>query len=580
MLPLVALLLGACSKTVVEHIDYLPCQTAGDSTWSFISPQGEVILGGQFATQPGVVNGGMFTLPTDNGYSLHIIKEGRDSVLADSLMTVGIPAYGRIPVCREAGKVQILDALGKDAYVLADIEGQTVIGTAPGYELGLLKVQTLNSLGMNHAALLDVNGEVVLPPHYTDIRIISDDIFWVMLETRERSRNDSIDNVRQISYFINRTGERLNKLPSNLMDVRLVGSHFAGIVDSTQVVYSFAGERIAACPLDSQLIVTFTDSMLILNKNGEYYGADFAFKPITRTYSEMNVIEDGVVGTLADSTGCELLSMSGNIKQTLKGWMGLKHVEGFGYIAHRGKDVVVWDYHNEQAIGTPVSRIATEVAQSLLSESSVSSDTYGYDYLTDKIISHLLSDPHQLGVAVYNTVPYVTCITEQDVETFSRYASAYDCTLLADSDCYITMHLDFDTLIVREKYIFESATVMNQYGDNVITTKKKKDGYEYNTNAHIIGIDYAVSIDSSVVDVVSKRVLKRYQKQCPLRDSVYVDGQAVVSVRIEGGKMLFHCERDPKVIREAAIRDSIAAVEKDSLDALTEQQKDSSKTKD
>lgn len=213
---LAALCLTACGKHSENTIDYMPCQTELGQGWGLIDNKGQVILAGKFDNEPSPVSEGMMTVKNGSYYQLYKISDGEAVLVADSLASAGIPAYGRVPVCRANGSLEVLDKNGETVFVFEPIESQHVVSTAPQYERGLLQVETVNSLGMHHLALVDRNGKTVLPPHYSDILVLEDDLAWVMQETVDNSDNDSTSTVRRTSYFVDMKGHLQADKPRSL----------------------------------------------------------------------------------------------------------------------------------------------------------------------------------------------------------------------------------------------------------------------------------------------------------------------------------------------------------------------------
>jgi len=218
--------LTACGKSATPELDYLPCQTEVGQGWGFINEKGEVILAGRFENQPSVVADELFTVREGESYRLYRLYKGEPQLVLDSLAMAGIPAYGRVPVCKEAGKIAVVDGKGQAVFVLDHIEGQTVVGTAPQYTYGYLEIETVNQLGIHHSALVDRAGEMILPPHYTDLVVLNHDLIWVMQETVDNSQNDSTSQVRRTAYFVNRKGQMLHDKPHNMTDPAQVIAQF------------------------------------------------------------------------------------------------------------------------------------------------------------------------------------------------------------------------------------------------------------------------------------------------------------------------------------------------------------------
>ena len=218
--------LTACGKSAKLQLDYLPCQNEVGKGWGFIDQDGEVVLDGRFQSQPSVVSDGLFTLQQGDMYQLYRLDGGEAQLLLDSLAMAGIPAFGRVPVCKEAGKIAVVDKSGQPVFVLDQFQGQAVVGSAPQYTYGYLEIETVNSMGIHHSALVDRDGEMVLPPHYSDLVVLNPDLIWVMQETVDNRENDSTSQVRRTAYFVDRKGMMLHDKPHNLTDPKQVIARF------------------------------------------------------------------------------------------------------------------------------------------------------------------------------------------------------------------------------------------------------------------------------------------------------------------------------------------------------------------
>ena len=212
------LCLVSCGKHAENEIEYLPCQAEVGTGWGFIDKDGEVILDGRFASLPSPVSDGMFTLKNGEVYQLYRLNGQEPELLIDSLMMAGMPAFGRVPVCREAGKIEIVDKNGRSVFVLDHLDNETVVSAALEYVSGYLKIETVNSIGIHHMALVDPNGKTVLPPRYTDLLVLDEDLIWVMQETVDNSQNDTTSEVRRTAYFVDKKGKMHTDKPRTITD--------------------------------------------------------------------------------------------------------------------------------------------------------------------------------------------------------------------------------------------------------------------------------------------------------------------------------------------------------------------------
>lgn len=220
------LCLCACGGKTQQKIDYLPCQTEVGAGWGFVNPDGEIILNGTYKSQPSPISGGLFTVKEGDMYQLYRLSERKPELLLDSLMMAGVPAFGRVPVCREAGKIEIIGPDGRSAFVLDHIDGETVVSAAPKYTYGYLEIETVSSLGVHHSCLVDPDGQVVLPPRYSDLLVLNEDLIWVLQETVDNSQNDSTSQVRRTAYFVDKKGKMQTDKPRTLTDPKQVMAKF------------------------------------------------------------------------------------------------------------------------------------------------------------------------------------------------------------------------------------------------------------------------------------------------------------------------------------------------------------------
>lgn len=561
-----ALLVTSCSHQVAYQVDYLPCQQVADGRWGFVSPDGIVAIAGQFDNEPSAVVDGMFTVQSGSCYQLYQIREGQLQMVADSLLSAGTPAYGLVPVCRESGKVEILNAQGETVFHLDEVDNQVVVGTDSEYKWGMLKVRTNNSLGQQHVALIGTDGNAVMAPRYTELEVISPDLFWVMIESSDMHMDDSVSHVRRTSYFINNEGNRLRNLPEGLATARRVGCHIVGIQDSTLLLYSLSGERCASFTPAHLDIVTTTDSLIVLRHDDSYYGVDMNGRTVTRAYSNIVAVEDGLVGSLPDHSGCDLLTVGGKVRSHVDGWYAIEQVEGFGYIASRGSETYVWDYAHMTPVGNSLYSIATLAGL----RGQIQSTKFHSDRQANMIVSHLLQDAKQRGVIVGAKLPFVSMVMSMPIEYFSPTARTFDTLLVDNSECRIRMHLGFDTVIVRDKYIFERNQQMTAYGTMVERNKMKKDGIEFNPEARLTTMDLHVHVaDTTDFVNVFAKVRKQLAQHYTDRDSCYVDGLSLVRLTPVEGGLVLHAEYNPQLDPEVLAADSVrAALANDSVSAL------------
>ena len=473
--------LCACSKTGKLKIDYLPCQTEVGQGWGFISPKGEVILSGQFAEQPSPVSDDLFTVKQGDFYRLYRLEDEQAKLLMDSLIMAGQPAFGRVPVCREAGKIEVIDHDGETVFILDQVEGQTVVSAAPHYRYGYLEIQTVNSLGVHHAALVDCDGKMVLPPHYSQLLVLNPDLIWVMQETVDNSINDSTSEVRRTSYFVDRKGRMQTDKPR-----------------------------------------TLTDPKKVLEQFGE---------PLPQPSAH-------------------------------NGWARIDYVEGFGYVGSRDLQMAVLKEDVWEVKGQAVYAIAWQPAE----QQAVSSDTYTYDRAARDVTNALHEGLHSRGLTIPVSVPYVTALVVTPAEEYNCYATSHTFSW-QEQDFRVEVIAQFDTTIIRQKYVIEHTAMENQYGQPVEMNKRKEDGYEYNPESDLISVSMTCFIDSAHTEVVVEKVKKLLDQQYKKRDNLYLDGEQIIRMTTKPGQIIFRLERDPKAIAAEQAKKDSAEVEQGKYDA-------------
>ena len=139
-----AALLGCSndSDSTLTRIDCLPCKVSDESDWGFITREGKVILEDEFKNEPSPVIGGLFSLPTNDGYTVYrLTDDGNYSILnsLEHLASVGYFNNNRLPISRHGGMIEVVDGKGETVFTLSQIDG-TDVASCFSFHEGIMPV--------------------------------------------------------------------------------------------------------------------------------------------------------------------------------------------------------------------------------------------------------------------------------------------------------------------------------------------------------------------------------------------------------------------------------------------------------
>jgi len=153
-------LFASCDSQNGTNVDYIPFQSSSDGNWGLISPDGDILLDGEFKNKPtAVVNDRFFVEDKDGMYEIWTAEE--------KTKTVGEKYLGICPFTEDVTvavqknqHICIIDKKGKTVATLDKANGKN-IKTARAFSEGLSLIETEDGLGF-----VDTKGKVVIENKY------------------------------------------------------------------------------------------------------------------------------------------------------------------------------------------------------------------------------------------------------------------------------------------------------------------------------------------------------------------------------------------------------------------------------
>ena len=164
--------LASCGSGSSEDVEYIPVQTTEDGAWHFMNQKGEIVGNQEWEFQPTVTMAGIFTVQTNEGYSVYK-WDGKEAVPIDSLqhlVSVGIYSEGLLPVTPSMQRIRVVNKKGDVKFILEPKDGQEISSCAGIFQNGMLVVTTMDG----KSGAVNNKGEWVISPKYNEISNFND----------------------------------------------------------------------------------------------------------------------------------------------------------------------------------------------------------------------------------------------------------------------------------------------------------------------------------------------------------------------------------------------------------------------
>ncbi len=294
----------SCSGNERElPFDYIAVQVDKDGSWSFYSPDGEVLLEDEFKNRPSNVVDGYFFVQEGKKelYTLYKFDKKKPEAIAEGFKQLGYMGEGLIPSVRENERISVLDNKGKVKFTLQPINGKEVTECESRYNEGLLLIGVDDGDDKTKYGYINTEGKVVIAPKFSEgwnfkdglaIVCLSDEIWdekveYAIIDKKGETVKKFRTGTRPVDYefkdgylilrdsndrclIVDKKGETVTKLPAKAKDVEDWNKKYIVFEDEdgNRGVMDFEGEVIIR-PKYSSIQIIDSDRFLATEKMGD-----------------------------------------------------------------------------------------------------------------------------------------------------------------------------------------------------------------------------------------------------------------------------------------------------------------------
>ncbi len=283
--------------------DYIAVQVDKDGSWSFYSPDGEVLLEDEFKNRPSNVVDGYFFVQEGKKelYTLYKFDKKKPEAIAEGFKQLGYMGEGLIPSVRENERISVLDNKGKVKFTLQPVNGKEVTECESRYNEGLLLIGVDDGDDKTKYGYINTDGKVVIAPKFSRgsnfkdglaIVCLSDEIWdekveYAIIDKKGETVKKFRTGTRPVDYefkdgylilrdsndrclIVDKKGETVTKLPAKAKDVEDWNKKYIVFEDEdgNRGVMDFEGEVIIR-PKYSSIQIIDSDRFLATEKMGD-----------------------------------------------------------------------------------------------------------------------------------------------------------------------------------------------------------------------------------------------------------------------------------------------------------------------
>ena len=497
VITLLALLMTmyGCKKSP-SKIEYLPCQEEKGLDWGFVDANGEVFLSDNYKNLPTAVIDGVFFVREgkDDYYTMYKFDKKKPVVLRENIEHFGEPVEGILPICQTDSRIEIIDVSGKKLFELDKIEGLEITSCEPRYKDGLLKVCVIDNAGDRYYALIDKVGKVVLKPKYSDIEIISKDLFFVT----ERKDGD------EKRMFVNRKGEKNDDIKTMDDIVIISDEYFAASRDERLYIFSISGKEIMKCPEKVEEIEQIAGKRFVYHGSDGYGVMDFDGESIVSSkYMKLMILDDGRFLAKRDyNRDWEVLDNKGESIKNLSdfdavfsipstSWLIAEESNHYVFLDSKFKPINKKEYYDINVRGC---------------SSSIDNEYFDYATIVGAVKSLLTEGLETKQLYIGNNLSSINDITSKDADNFNRYSTIVSQTIVKGNKYTVNVKANFDAYVVKPVYREKTVRKYDYWYGYYNAKEKVIDHYEFNGGAAIESIEIECDVPYSKDDNMSKEL--------------------------------------------------------------------------
>ena len=482
-------LMCSCSNSS-SNIDYLPCKVDKGEDWGFVNAKGEAFCKDAFKNQPTVVIDGLFFVEEGELYSLYQFDKKKPKLLLEGILYIGEPNFGLVPICKKDSRIEIVDTKGVTKFTLDDIEGQEVISCEPKYgKAGFLKVFTTDG-DKKYCALIDKKGGVVIKPKYKDIKVISDNLFFVL------------DDESDDAIFINNNGEVQKQWRKGLTLCSATSEEYVCAKnDDRCYIYNLKGDEILKCPERVSNIELIQGDYFVFNGDGGYGVMDLkGERVLSDKFDMIQILEDGKYLAKRDDK-FEIINKKG---ETIKSTNDLRayYIEGFGILGSEGYRV--YNIVNDDLENFSKNEFYTV---DFRRAEDLQSDFFDYGTIINTIKAAIEKGLADKNITFGNNLLNINAITEKGVEAYTSYSHKATVPLVKANKYSISVFVGFNDKVLSPIYKEKKVQHYDYWYGNYTTTQKVVDGYKFNEKAVVDRYEIDCSVPYEKRDNMKKELV-------------------------------------------------------------------------
>jgi len=491
--------LCGCSNNSTK-IQYLPCKVDKGEDWGFVNAQGEVFCKDCFKECPYPVQEGVFFVKEGDLFSLYQFDAKKPKLILEDILHIGEPHNGIMPICKKDNHIEIINTEGKSLYSLEKIDDQEVIKCASGYNsYGYLRILTMNEDGKSNYAIIDEKFNTILKPKYSYIHILGKDLFYVSSEDESQyffinAKGEQLKQWKEIDFCSATKNGRVNIYADNT-------KYVCGKRDERCYIYDLNGDEILKCSEKVEDIIQIENNVFIFEgANGKGVMNFKGEKIISDKYESIYILKDGkYLAHKDDNHKYEVLNKKGELDKTLEDYDWLGPIPTFGCYA--GYDNNTY-YILDDNFANPNKSEFVELNYPDIN--TIESDYFDYNIVTGLVKNIILNELKVKNISLGNTISNLPVVKEQGVDNFSSYSRTAYVTLAKGNKFTINANIRFDEPIVKATYRNKTVQKYSYWYGYYNTTEREFDGYQFNPNAEIIGIEIASNVPSEKQEQMNK----------------------------------------------------------------------------
>lgn len=208
-------ILYSCSKENKENkVEYIPFRFDKNDNWGIMSLDGKILFKDEFKDKPSSVVNGVFRVKTKDGYTVYTASEKPKAIKGlENLQDAGVMSEGLMPIVRKGERIKFVNIKGKEKFTLMPYKGKELSFVFPFYE-GFSKIRTSDW----KEGFINTSGKIVVEPQWDNI----ENFHHGLAVAYKKDKNDN-----KIYYILNKKGNIIKRLPSDISDVSdFDGKHF------------------------------------------------------------------------------------------------------------------------------------------------------------------------------------------------------------------------------------------------------------------------------------------------------------------------------------------------------------------